>query len=182
MKQRFVRRTSLAAILAIGAVLPGCGYLAVQSAPEKQPSTSRTAASLAADAHFWAVFHGGKYDESQPTLEQMTAVYLENPSDAITASHVAWLHIWKLSERERLDKVSATITDEIVMSRKYFQEAVALDPSEPRYLGFLGVVTSSEGAIHKDEKLIRKGYYLLRDSIDAWPEFNSSICSQPATA
>ena len=30
----------------------------------------------------------------------------------------------------------------------------------------------AEGAIHHDEKLTRRGYYALRDSIDAWPEFN----------
>ena len=58
------------------------------------------------------------------------------------------------------------------MARKYFAEAVTLDPSDARYLGFLAASILAEGAIHKDEKLTRKGYFMLRDSIQAWPEFN----------
>jgi hypothetical protein len=30
----------------------------------------------------------------------------------------------------------------------------------------------ADGGIHKDEKLTRKGYFMLRDSNQAWPEFN----------
>jgi hypothetical protein len=39
-------------------------------------------------------------------------------------------------------------------------------------LGFFGAATLAEGTIHKDEKLIRGGYYILVESIHAWPEFN----------
>jgi hypothetical protein len=30
----------------------------------------------------------------------------------------------------------------------------------------------TEGTIHRDEKLRRKGYYTMREAIAAWPEFN----------
>lgn len=30
----------------------------------------------------------------------------------------------------------------------------------------------AEGTIHKDEKLIRQGYFRMLDSVKAWPEFN----------
>ena len=60
----------------------------------------------------------------------------------------------------------------MMLARRYFQEAVKLDPSDARYLGFLAGATIAEGNIHKDERLTREGYFLLRDSIRAWPEFN----------
>jgi hypothetical protein len=155
--------------LAICLLLPACSYFAVGTAPAKQPAASRTEAATAADVRFWEVFHGGKYDEIPPTLELLTAAYLADPDDAVTAAHVGWLHIWRLSERARLAQVPATITDDVVMAHKYFQEAVTLDPSEARYLGFLGAVTTAEGTVHKDEKMVRKGYYILQDSVSAWP-------------
>jgi hypothetical protein len=83
--------------------------------------------------------------------------------------------------------VPSTVTDDAVMARKYFQEAVTLNPSDARYLGFLASATLAEGSIHRDERLIRRGYYLLRDSIKAWPEFNLFtggyvMSRQPATS
>jgi hypothetical protein len=46
------------------------------------------------------------------------------------------------------------------------------DPSEARYLGFLAGNTLAEGNLHQDEKVTREGYFMLLDSIKAWPEFN----------
>lgn len=155
-----------------GSLLAGCDYVAVESSPRKQATTSRNDAALKADALFWDTFHNGEYGKIANALEVLTAAYLKNPTDAVTAAHVGWLHIWRVSERARLDSVPATITDDTVMARKYFQEAVALNPADARYLGFLAASTLAEGTIHKDEKLLRQGYFLLRDSILAWPEFN----------
>jgi hypothetical protein len=45
---------------------------------------------------------------------------VEKQSDALTASHVGWLHIWRISKRERMTKVRPTIPDEAVLARKYF--------------------------------------------------------------
>ena len=52
-----------------------------------------------------------------------------------------------------LAQVPATITDDAVLARKYFEEAVRLQPGEARFQGFLGSALLAEGAIHKDEKL-----------------------------
>lgn len=120
----------LALTIALGGLFSACSYVAVEFAPEKKATTVRTDASVAADEHFWRVFHEAKYEAIPPTLELMTAAYLDNPSDSITASHIAWRHIWRLSGRERLDPVPATISDDAVLSRKYFQEAVSLNPAE----------------------------------------------------
>ena len=152
--------------------LVGCAYMAVSTAPPKQASTKRTEAAVKADAQFWEVFHGGKYDDIATVLNAETAAYLEDPGDAVTAAHVGWLHIWRLSERARHEVIPATITDDATVSRKYFQEAVTLDPNDSRYLGFLAAATLAEGTIHRDEKETRQGYFQMLDAIDAWPEFN----------
>ncbi len=167
----------LAVVIALAVVVGtlvwiGWTRIAVQLAPGKRAATSRTEAATKADELFWQTFHNGEYEKIQPALEVLTAAYLQTPSDATTAAHIGWLHIWRMSERARLNPVPATSTDDAVMARKYFTEAVTLNRSDARYLGFLAAATLAEGDIHKDEKLKREGYFMLRDSIKAWPEFN----------
>lgn len=146
--------------------------IAVWLAPQKQAAEVRSEAALAADEIFWETFHGGDYENIQPALDALTAAYLETPTDAVTAAHIAWLHNWRMVERMRLDAVPATITDDTLLARRYFQEAVALDPTDARTQGFLAGHTVIEGTLHQDEKLTREGYFMLLDAIKAWPEFN----------
>jgi hypothetical protein len=160
----------LAALCCISA--GGCGYVAEHSAPKKQAATSRSVEAVNADELFWKTFHAADYDQITPALEAQTAAYLANPNDAVTAAHTGWLHIWRISERRRLDSAPATITDDATLSRQYFQQAVELDPSDARYLGFLASATLAEGSIHHDEAETRRGYYIMLDAIKAWPEFN----------
>lgn len=155
-----------------GSLLAGCSSLAVWSAPEKVASTERTPQARTANDQFWRTLHGGRYEELPQVLDALTAVYLQNPNDAETAAHIGFSHIWRVSERARLTRSSPTITDEMVLSRKYFSEAVQLAPHDSRFLGFLGSAELAEGAIHGDEKLTRRGYFTLREAKDAWPEFN----------
>ncbi len=156
----------------LGAVVAGCSFLAVQLAPSKQASSSRSDAATKADELFWTILHGGEYERIPDALSVLTAAYLENPGDSITATHIGFLHIWRLAERSRLDPVPADITDHAVLARKYFEESVQLNPSDARVLGFYGAALLAEGAIHKDETLKRRGYYRLLDAIHEWPEFN----------
>jgi hypothetical protein len=151
-----------------------CSRLAVWSAPDKTPSAERTSAALRADTVFWQTLHGGAYEKIPVALTALKGAYLENPNDAVTAAHVGWMHLWRLAERPRLDSAPPDpgITDDAALARKYFEEAVRLNPREPRYLGFYASCLLTEGAIHKDEKLRRRGYYTMLDAIAAWPEFN----------
>ena len=153
-------------------VLADCAYVAEHSAPQKQAATLRSPDALRADELFWNTLHGAQYDQISPALEAETAAYLQNPNDAVTAAPVGWLHIWRISERHRLASVPATITDDATLSRQYFEPAVALNPEEARFLGFLASATLAEGNIHHDELETRHGYFMLLDSIKAWPEFN----------
>jgi hypothetical protein len=160
-------------IIAMGTlVLTNTDRIAVQLAPKKQAAPSRSETATKADERFWQTFHNGEYEKIPRALDVLTAAYLATPTDAVTAAHIAWLHNWRIAERTRMDAVPATITDDTMLARRYFQEAVKLDPSDARYLGFLAGHTIAEGTLHQDEKLIREGYFMLLDAIKAWPEFN----------
>jgi hypothetical protein len=163
---------SVFALIVTCMMLASCSYVAEKTAPRKQAATTRTAAALKADESFWATLHGSAYEQIPQALEAQTAAYLANPTDAVSAAHVGWLHIWRVSERARLSAIPATLTDDAVVSRRYFQEAVALDPTDARYLGFLAAATLAEGNINQDERLTRRGYFMMLDAIKAWPEFN----------
>src|SRR5450631_340821 len=103
---------ALALLLAACLMLTSCDYIAEHTAKKKSMSTTRSKAAIEADKLFWATFHGGRYDEIQPALEAETAAYLADPHDDVSAAHIAWLHIWRISERARLATIPASITDD----------------------------------------------------------------------
>jgi hypothetical protein len=148
------------------------GRIAVLVAPAKKAATVRSPNAVTADSLFWRTLHVGDYDGIPRAIEEITRVYVETPDDPVTAAHLAWLHVWRAAERARLDTIPASITGHLILARKYFEEAVKLDPSDARYLGFLASAMLAEGSIDKNERLTREGYFKLRESIDAWPEFN----------
>ena len=146
--------------------------IAVWLAPNKTLSASTSQKAKDANAKFWDALHGGHYERLPQVLEALTAAYIENPRDAETAAHIGFSHIWSLSEQARLETSSAAITDHIVLSRKYFAEAVRLAPDDWRFKGFLAGMEMAEGSVHGDEKLTRLGYFDLKMAIKGWPEFN----------
>lgn len=172
IRSRPLRGPLLGAILLIAAGTAGCGRLAEWTAPAKAPSATRTAGALEADKLFWTTLHAGQYDRIPDALTALKAAYLQDPNDAVTAAHIGWMHVWRLGERARQADLRPDITDDAVLARKYFEEAVRLDPREARYLGFYASVLMAEGTIHKDEKMVRRGFYAMKDAVAAWPEFN----------
>ena len=81
MKNRYPRLAASAV-----ALLAGCSFMAVQTAPAKVAATTRSAQSLQADELFWATLHVGDYEKIPTVLTALTAAYLDNPSDAVTAA------------------------------------------------------------------------------------------------
>ncbi len=79
--------------------------IAVLLAPAKEATSVRSNAALQADEFFWHTFHSGAYDEISRVLEVLTASYLETPTDAVTAAHIAWFHNWRMAERARLSAI-----------------------------------------------------------------------------
>jgi uncharacterized protein YceK len=85
---------SVFALIVTCMMLASCSYVAEKTAPRKQAATTRTAAALKADESFWATLHGSAYEQIPQALEAQTAAYLANPTDAVSAAHVGWFHIW----------------------------------------------------------------------------------------
>jgi hypothetical protein len=147
-------------------------HIAIWSAPPKRAIASRSAAAVAADSVFWKTFHGARYDQIQGTIEVLARAYVATPNDAVTASHLGWMHIWRIAERTRLASAPAAITEDMLLARRYFDESVQLNPSDPRTQGFLASAMLGEGSIQHDERLVRRGYFKMLDAIAAWPAFN----------
>src|SRR5258708_8499837 len=139
--------------VAVALLAGGCGRLAVWSAPAKAPSLGRTPAARGADDLFWRTLHDGDYDKTPAALSALQAAYLDNPNDAVTAAHIGWVHVWRLGERARLDPVPPGITDEAVLSRRYFEEAVRPDPRAAPYPGFPAAAPPAQAQVHPYDQL-----------------------------
>jgi hypothetical protein len=150
--------------------LSGCAALAVATAPARKP-TPQSERGRAVAERFWAALHGGRYDQLDELLEAHLQVALDEPADPVTISHVGWLHAWAVGESARAPK-AASIVSHVPLARRYFEEAVALVPDEPRYLGFLASFTMAEGSVLANERVTRQGFYQMKDAVAAWPEFN----------
>lgn len=152
--------------------LTGCEELAVRFAPSKKAINSTSALSQRAEQFFWNTLHQGNYKNIQPSLYLLMAAYLENPNDPKLAAHIGFLHIWKITERHREATIAPTIVDEIILSKRYFQEAISLDPHDERFLGFFADSQLVEGQIFHDEREQVRGYFTLKRAISLWPQFN----------
>jgi hypothetical protein len=81
-------------------------------------------------------------------------------------------HLWRVAERFREARQDPTITDQLILADKYLSEARRLDPKDFRIPGFEGSVKMALGSIHQDEALKREGYFILKDGMRRYPEFN----------
>ena len=106
----------LAAIIGVAA---NYERIAIATARRKLGAISRSASAIAADTVFWRTLHSGAYEQLPSAIEAVTRAYVETPRDAVTASHVAWLHIWRASEASRLDSAAATILSSTPTSARH---------------------------------------------------------------
>ena len=67
---------------------------------EKRYTWTQSLLSIAANTIFWQQFHQGNYDSIPIVLEKLTAVYLDNPNDIRTIIHLAFTHMWAVSEHQ----------------------------------------------------------------------------------
>lgn len=158
-------------LMAVALLGAGCASMAINAAPKKKANPVQSAFSKKANDAFWAALHGGHYADIPRVKELLQRAYMEDPFDAVTTAHLGFLHVWKISERGRLEQVQASITDEMLLSQRYFHEAVEMT-DDPRFMGFLAGAELANGTIHKDEKLIRQGYFRMKDAVERFPEFN----------
>lgn len=153
--------------------------MAIRAAPDKTPKMADSGLALHAKQVFWASFYEAEYEALPEVLRLLTAAYLETPEDPELALLLAHSHLWKLSERTRMAEADPRITDHALLADFYFDEAKVLAPDDTRIDGWRGGVQMALGSIHHDEARKRAGYFTLRDSVRAYPEFNAFSMAFP---
>lgn len=161
--------------------LVGCSQekWALLFTPPKVPIELDNDLACLAQKDFWDTLHKGDYNNIPHVTKLLTAAYLKNPNDPLLAAHLGFLHIWEITERARKSPVQPTITDQIILAKKYFSDAVELKPQDARFQGFLGDSMLVLGQIHHDEREKIRGYFQLKRSIIMWPEFNYFTAGYP---
>jgi hypothetical protein len=155
--------------------LAACARTAANVPPRSAARTpsQRLPAAVLADTVFWRTLHAGAYDSIPRALMMLKAAYLQNPADATTAAHVAFLHTWRIAERARLTQQLPSITDDATLAVRYFELAnKRMANYDARTHGFAAVMKMVEGRVHGDTSFTNEGLAQGRRSIDAWPEFN----------
>ncbi|HEX4044528.1 MAG TPA: hypothetical protein VHZ76_02550 [Gammaproteobacteria bacterium] len=162
-------------------LLTGCEKIAIISTSKKTAMPSHSHLAVTAEKHFWQTLHQGQYNNIPQTTKLLTAAYLENPNDPQLAAHLGFLHIWKITERARNPAIAddPTIVNEIILAKKYFTDAVELNPNDARYQGFLGDSLLIEGKIFNDQRQQVQGYFTLKQAIHSWPAFNYFTAGYP---
>lgn len=169
----------LCLLSALAFTLIGCESIAISTTPQKKPAISSTQTAKVAENTFWKTLHSGRYEDLPNATRLMTAAYLETPTDPTLAAHLGFLHIWKITERARYQPVDPTITDHIILARKFFADAVQLNPNDARFQGFLGDSMLAEASIFHDDREQVQAYFQLKRSIHQWPEFNYFTAGYP---
>lgn len=161
--------------------LIACEQVAILSTPRKQPIKSTNQLAIKAQNYFWNTLHRGSYQDISKADYLLMAAYLQNPNDPKLAAHLGFIHLWKITERQRNLNESPKITNEIIMSKKYFSDALELDPKNAIYQGFLGDSQLVEGKIFHNKREEVRGYFALKAAINNWPEFNYFTAGYPMT-
>jgi len=112
-------------------LLTGCEFFALTFAPEKESRENTTKLAKHAHTVFWKTLHGGEYQNIPEAMTLLKAAYLENPHDAKVAAHIGFLHIWRLSERRRLETIPLQSRMTRFWLRKYFGGRYGSTPMMP---------------------------------------------------
>ncbi|MFT5110181.1 MAG: hypothetical protein ACI8XO_004751 [Verrucomicrobiales bacterium] len=152
----------------------GARRIAIASAPVKTAKfIEGDKAKAAAEELFWETLRAGNYAGIGEAMTLLKASYLENPNDPEVALHIALTHLWRVAERFRLgEDMRPSVTDDMVLARKYFEEAKRLNPEDHRIDGWLAGAMMGEGHIHGDQRLTREGYFVGRRGVENYPAFN----------
>lgn len=163
---------ALTGFVALYAFSAGCssGKRGISTQPAL---AARVLLAVMADSLFWRTFHAAAYDSIPAVMVPLKGAYLQNPADAQTAAHIAFLHAWRIAERSRVAQLSPSITDDAILARYYFDRAVTNGQSyDARYHGFGAVFRMIEADIHRDTTSWKEALRLGRKAIEGWPEFN----------
>jgi hypothetical protein len=138
---------------------------------DKKASTNETAAASAANAYMWEQLHQGNYDSIPAVLAKLHAAYEADPNDAQVTAHLGFVYLWTFSERIRSSS-SDRMLENILLSNRFFKEAILLNPEDARLYGFQSAVQMCEGALTNNLEMLATAYFGGLKSIRKWPQFN----------
>ncbi len=137
---------------------------------EKEYEWVETSLSKSANEYFWEQFHEGNYDSIPVILDKLTVAYLDNPNDIRTVTHLGFTHMWAISEHQ--NKSNPRAIEHATLAQKYFGESYQMNPRDTRVLSFLSSVKLANGAISKDDGLLKDGYLNGQKAIREWGDFS----------
>lgn len=158
--------------------LTACEQLALWNTPKKQAEIAKDQGSILAENYFWTTLHQGDYQNIEKAIQLLMIAYLAHPNAPKLAAHLGFLHMWKITEHQR-EVLNPEIPDEIILAKKYFSDAIHLDPKNAIYEGFLGDAELVEGQIFQDKRQEVRGYFILQRAIAKWPQFNYFTAGYP---
>lgn len=132
--------------------------------------------SLEANGFMWDQLHRGNYDSIPAIIDRLNEAYNNNPEDPATTAHLGFVHLWAFSERVR-HAPDSSIAGHVILSNRFFKEAIALDPEDARLKGFQSATDICEGAISLKLFMIARGYVNGFRSVNEWPQFNKFAVS-----
>lgn len=158
--------------------LVGCSEIAVWMTEKKTAIIANSADARQAKQFFWQTLHHHRVGDIDRAEKLLMQAYLKHTQDPVLAAYIAFIHIWKLTERD-FSNPSPLVVNEIHLAQDYFTQAFNLDPKNPIYLGFLGDTYLVEGQVFQDKRTEVKGYFMLKDAIAKWPAFNYFTAGYP---
>jgi hypothetical protein len=101
--------------------IASCAKISVWMTKNKVAIYSNSAQSRYARAFFWKTLHTNQVKDIPRAETLLMQAYLANTNDPILASYIAFLHIWKLTERNFLNP-NPLIVNEIELAQAYFEK------------------------------------------------------------
>jgi len=172
LQNKYVLKMKKTVVFVLVTLFCGCGFVATTFIADKNYEFIETELSKTANTYFWDNYHLGNYDSIPKIIEKLSIALQANPKDIVSTTHLGFVHIWALAERQRLSPANPAITEHIFLSHKYFQESNLMNPHDSRVLGFLADLKLAEGSVLGNKKEITQGYFLGLNSIKKWPQFN----------
>lgn len=159
-------------------VLVGCAEMAVWMTEKKSAQISSSHEARLAKQFFWETLHHHRVADMERAEKMLMQAYLKHTQDPVLAAYIAFIHIWKLTERD-FSNPSPLVVNEIHLAQDYFTQALNLDYKNPIYLGFLGDTYLVKGQVFQDKRAEVKGYFMLKEAIAQWPAFNYFTAGYP---
>lgn len=170
-----IRKSRLLATVLVAAALAACTGFAWS------PQDDET--SNAAIDHFWAVYHGNRYDAIPQIEAELERAIRTDPNNPTLYALLGAAHFWHVGEAPRdANPHDPALAQDMPQAVSNFGQALELDYYAKHFIGYinddhlpgyLGITTVHLGQMAGDPGLIAKGDQMLDFAVYEFPEFNN---------